>query len=81
MKLREMTERVEQWEREQAPGGETILRGEYMHRMWTLTGHYPAQSNDVPYELEIDGAEVSWWTQAYELHAQGMTWEDIVATL
>ncbi len=76
MKLSELTAMIEDRERDQAPGSETVLWGLYVERMRQLTGHLPV--GDYP-DVEIDELEAAWWLGAYVMQAAGMDMDDIVA--
>jgi len=77
--LSTVTMYIRKWEREQAPGSETQLWGEYVKRMRDITGVTDVENSDAP----VPEAEAEWWYKAYGLQGARpeMDIAEIIATL
>ena len=83
MTLSDLTAEIIRREAILAPGSETILWGEYNERMRQVTGVLPQSPDaiDAAGNPVVADDECAWWLAAYDLAAQGMAFDDIVARL
>ena len=72
MKLKELTDKVKEFEGLQAPGSETALWGDYIEAMSGKYGIYVYSAKDVEAleSTDVSADDAKWWLAAYQYQGE-----------